>query len=119
MSVRRDIIQADCRLVGSYSGLVDFGIVHGAHADVDDDGACVPLVPCWFRVVLGVRRSRHGARSSASRRNWSARLGTTKDARKIGRKLFPVHRKATVWPSAASNVPVSYTHLTLPTKRIV
>jgi hypothetical protein len=31
-------------------------------------------------------------------------LGTTKDARKIGRKLFPVHRKAAVWPSAASKV---------------
>lgn len=43
-------------------------------------------------------------RSSASRRSWSARLGTTKDARKIGSKLFPVHRKATVWLSATSKV---------------
>ncbi len=40
----------------------------------------------------------------ASRRSWSARLGTTKDARKIGRKLFPVHRNAMVSPSAASKV---------------
>ena len=32
----------------------------------------------------------------------SAKLGTMKDARKIGRNLFPVHRKATVSPSAAS-----------------
>src|ERR1039458_7996609 len=54
----------------------------------------------WFRVDLGLRRCRHTDRSSASRRSWSARLGTTKDARKIGRKLFPVHRKATVWFSA-------------------
>jgi hypothetical protein len=37
----------------------------------------------------------------AVRRSWSARLGTTKDARKIGRKLFPVHRKAMVWFSAS------------------
>jgi hypothetical protein len=43
-------------------------------------------------------------RSSAVRRSWIARLGTTKEARKIGRKLFPVHRKATVWLSAASKV---------------
>jgi len=59
-SKRRDIIQADCRLVGSYSGLVDFGIVHGAHADVDDDGACVPLVPlvpcCSRRAAISSRR---------------------------------------------------------------
>ena|SRR5450759_849443 len=53
---------------------------------------------------LGLRRCRHTDRSSAVRRSWSARLGTTKDARKIGRKLFPVHRKATVWLSAASKV---------------
>ena len=53
-------------------------------------------------VVHGGRR--HSYRSSATRRSWSAMLGTTKDARKIGRKLFPVHRKATVWLSAASKV---------------
>jgi membrane-associated phospholipid phosphatase len=46
----------------------------------------------------------HRDRSSAVRRSWIARLGTTKEARKIGRKLFPVARKATVWPSAASKV---------------
>jgi hypothetical protein len=39
-----------------------------------------------------------------SRLSESARLGTTKDARKIGRILFPVHRKATVSPSVASRV---------------
>jgi hypothetical protein len=55
-------------------------------------------------VDLGLRRCRHRYRSSATRRSWSARLGTTKDARKIGRMLFPVHRKATVWLSAASKV---------------
>jgi hypothetical protein len=32
----------------------------------------------------------------------SARLGTTKEARKSGKNLFPVHRKATTSPSAAS-----------------
>ena len=53
---------------------------------------------------FGLRRCRHKDRSSAVRRSWSARLGTTKDATKIGRKLFPVARKATVWPSAASKV---------------
>ncbi len=36
----------------------------------------------------------------------SAKLGTMKEARKIGRNLFPVHRKATISPSAASNVSV-------------
>jgi hypothetical protein len=29
-----------------------------------------------------------------------------KDARKIGKNLFPVHRKATISPSAASTVSV-------------
>ena len=28
------------------------------------------------------------------------------DTRKIGKNLFPVHRKATTWPSAASKVRV-------------
>ena len=37
-----------------------------------------------------------------SRTSFSASPGTTKDARKIGKGLFPVHRKATVSPSAAS-----------------
>jgi hypothetical protein len=39
-----------------------------------------------------------------SRTSFSASLGTTKDARKIGKNLFPVHRKATISPSAASKV---------------
>jgi len=49
-------------------------------------------------------------RSDGSRAYWrlseSARLGTTKDARKIGKGLFPPHRKATMSPSAASKVRV-------------
>jgi hypothetical protein len=39
-----------------------------------------------------------------SRTSFSASLGTTKDARKIGKSLFPVHRKATLSSSAASKV---------------
>ena len=39
-----------------------------------------------------------------SRWSESARLGNTNDARKIGRILFPVHRKAMVSFSAASKV---------------
>jgi hypothetical protein len=39
-----------------------------------------------------------------SRTSFSASLGTTKDARKIGKNLFPVHRKATISSSAASKV---------------
>jgi hypothetical protein len=38
--------------------------------------------------------------------SFSASLGTMKDARKIGKNLFPVHRKATISPSAASKVSV-------------
>jgi hypothetical protein len=45
---------------------------------------------------LGLRDAVTETGQSASRWSWRARLGTTKDARKIGRKLFPVHRKATV-----------------------
>ena len=67
------------------------------HVKLHQYGVC-------FRVDLGLRRCRHRDRSSASRRSRSARLGTTKDARKIGRELFPVHRKATVWLSAPSKV---------------
>jgi hypothetical protein len=44
------------------------------------------------------------ATSIQSRTSFSASPGTTKDARKIGRSLFPVHRKATVSCSAASKV---------------
>jgi hypothetical protein len=39
-----------------------------------------------------------------SRTSESARLGTTKDKRKIGKMLFPVHRKLAISPSAASKV---------------
>jgi len=42
--------------------------------------------------------------ATQSRTSFSASLGTTKDARKIGKNLFPVHRKATISPSAASKV---------------
>jgi hypothetical protein len=42
------------------------------------------------------------ATPTQSRTSFSASLGTTKDARKIGKNLFPVHRKATISPSAAS-----------------
>jgi hypothetical protein len=44
------------------------------------------------------------ATPTQSRTSFSASLGTTKDARKIGRGLFPVHRKATISSSAASKV---------------
>src|ERR1700722_3407382 len=69
-----------------------------ARCDLDTD----PRSRGPLRPPSGLSRQR--GRSSDSRRSWSARLGTTKDARKIGRKLFPVHRKATVWFSAASKV---------------
>jgi ABC-type Na+ transport system ATPase subunit NatA len=46
----------------------------------------------------------HIAEYAYSRLSTSARLGTTKDARKIGKNLLPVHRKATVSPSVASKV---------------
>ena len=44
------------------------------------------------------------ATPTQSRTSFSASLGTTKDARKIGKSLFPVHRKATISSSAASKV---------------
>jgi hypothetical protein len=44
------------------------------------------------------------AAPTQSRTSFSASLGTTKDARKIGKSLFPVHRKATISSSAASKV---------------
>jgi hypothetical protein len=44
------------------------------------------------------------ATPTQSRTSFSASLGTTKDARKIGKGLFPVHRKATISSSAASKV---------------
>ena len=39
-----------------------------------------------------------------SRTSFSASLGTAKDARKIGKNLFPVHRNATISSPAASKV---------------
>jgi hypothetical protein len=48
--------------------------------------------------------SAKAATPTQSRTSFSASLGTTKDARKIGKGLFPVHRKATISSSAASNV---------------
>jgi len=44
------------------------------------------------------------ATPAQSRTSFSASLGTAKDARKIGKSLFPVHRKATISSSAASKV---------------
>ena len=70
----------------------------------DFTGSRTVRLPRSKQLDLGLRRCRHRYRSSAVRRSWSARLGTTKDARKIDRKLFPVHRKATVWLPAASKV---------------
>src|SRR6202035_1980542 len=48
----------------------------------------------WVALVL--------SRFCYSGRSESARRGTTNDTRKIGKNLFPVHRKATTWPSASS-----------------
>ena len=65
------------------------------------------------RVFLCVARELHVRRllvsdatatPAHSRTSFSASLGTTKDARKIGKNLFPVHRKATISSSAASKV---------------
>ena len=53
-----------------------------------------------------------------SRLRESARLGTTKDRRKIGKILFPPHRKATVSPSAASKVLVPLAFRLLRTCRV-
>lgn len=74
-------------------------------------------VPVWAegcpRAVGGTSRTASArvvsamtARSTQSRTSFSASLGTMKDARKIGKNLFPVHRKATISPSAASKVSV-------------
>jgi hypothetical protein len=52
------------------------------------------------RMVVGLA----GIWPTQSRTSFSASLGTTKDARKIGKSLFPVHRKATISSSAASKV---------------
>src|SRR5580704_17737649 len=44
------------------------------------------------------------ATPAQSQTSFRASLGTTKDARNIGKSLFPVHRKATISSSAASKV---------------
>jgi hypothetical membrane protein len=66
---------------------------------------------CWM-VIAGIFLPREAdynvlvsattATPTQSRTSFSASLGTAKDARKIGKNLFPVHRKATISPSAAS-----------------
>ena len=42
------------------------------------------------------------ATPTQSRTSFRASLGTIMDARKMGKNLFPVHRNATISPSAAS-----------------
>jgi hypothetical protein len=44
------------------------------------------------------------ATPTQSRMSFSASLGTTKDARKISKSLFPVHRKEAASSPAASKV---------------
>jgi hypothetical protein len=70
--------------------------------------------PSGWRFVPGRERHPGGdndvlvsattATPTQSRTSFSASLGTTKDAIKIGKSLFPVHRKATISSSAASKV---------------
>ena len=75
-------------------------------------GACLTAEPCLSvpvagRGQVGWRRDRGGAQCGVcaySRVSLRARLGTTNDARKSGKNLLPVHRKATISPSAASKV---------------
>ena len=55
-------------------------------------------------LVTGVNGPAIPGGPTQSRTSFSASLGTTKDARKIGKSLFPVHRKATISSSAASKV---------------
>ncbi len=53
-----------------------------------------------------------------SRLSESARLGTTKDKRKIGKMLFPLHRKLAISPSATSKVLVRLEFRPLRTCRV-
>ena len=85
---------------------------------VDDLGSQASILggPDTFRLAFVPGRERHPgggldvlvsattATPAQSRTSFSASLGTTKDARKIGKSLFPVHRKATISSSAASKV---------------
>ena len=80
-------------------------------------------------MLLGFRFRARGVPARLGARRWlghggysrwseSARLGTTKDRRKIGKMLFPLHRKATVSPSAASKVLVRLEFLPLRTCKV-
>jgi len=64
-------------------------------------GPRAPHIPSGDNDVLV---SATTATPTQTRTSFSASLGTTKDARKIGKNLFPVHRKATISPSATSKV---------------
>jgi transposase-like protein len=58
-----------------------------------------------YYLPTSLQQNPSGRRGPAhSRLSESARLGTRNDARKIGRNLFPLHRKATISPSAVSKV---------------
>ena len=86
----------------------------GRHLDVADKAIRrVLTAEPWLSVPVvgsrqvGWRRDCGGAQCGVcaySRVSLSARLGTTNDARKSGKNLLPVHRKATISPSAASKV---------------
>jgi len=91
--------QGDSRLVGRYSGIVA--------------SVCVS-----FRFDLGLRRCRHKDRSSGVTAELDRQAWDAKDARKIGRKPFPVHRKAVVWLSAASKVLVRLESTPLRIRRV-
>src|SRR6478609_9259230 len=87
------------------------------------------LVPCpdvedpwetpWSDHHLQAPDGVHSLRSCVySRVSESARLGTTKDKRKTGRMLFPLHRKLTISPSATSTVLVRLEFRPLRTCRV-
>jgi len=79
--------------------------------ETDKRGMCVPPSRRTARptqrkpsVDNDVPVSSTTAASTHSRTSFSANLGTMKDARKMGKNRFPVHRNATTSPSAASKV---------------
>src|SRR5215471_1612879 len=84
--------------------------------DVDEAHALLPM--SWLSLSGG--RPAGADRLIADYSRWSliARLGTTKDARKRGKNLLPVHRKATTSPSAASKVSVRLEFRPLRTWRV-
>ena len=78
-------------------------------------GGGLPLVVAWLGAAAGdTGGERHpggdydvlvsATTATHSRTSFRASLGTAKEARKIGKSLFPVHRKATISSSAASKV---------------